>query len=149
MNKLFFTVLVFILPAGAGAGSTDTVRAPGQYQQPQGGAIILYGHTGVMKSSRDTNGAGLRQGATAEYRTGAGLEFRKKKIRRSEVKKAAETPVKKKLVPVHFKEEPSHKTPYTCKWALGKFFEIIGGPKPAPTPEPLKPPDIQTNSKLK
>ncbi|MCX5784890.1 MAG: hypothetical protein NTX59_04310 [Elusimicrobia bacterium] len=83
----------------------------------------------------------------------AGPESKKKKKNRLRGKQGGKQEMavlaKKKLVPVHFKEAVSHKSPYTCKWALGKVFEIIAGSRTMRSPEPQKPLKIQNNDKPK
>ena len=130
MLQLFLSVFIFISPAPAKAGSTDTVSVPAVSSPQQPGAIELLGYTGAQ--------------APAKLKTGAEVEFKKPKKSRPPKNKKAEAPVappeKTKLIPVHFKEEPSHKSPYTCRWALGKAIEMLTGPKQkqAPAPQPIQ-----------
>ena len=88
-----------------------------------------------------------------EFKKAAGPESPKKKkarLRRKPVgKKETAAPEKKKLVAVHFKEPVSHKSPYNCRWALGKVFEIITGSKTMQRPEPLKLLKLQNSDKPK
>ena len=147
MLKMCFTILVFGLPVAAKGGSTETVSAPAQYQQRP---IVLYGHTAAQQGARDIHPAEFRQDRPAELKKAAGPESAKKpRPRRKPDGKKAAAPAKKKLVPVHFKEEASHKSPYTCRWALGRFFEIISGPGITRSPEPQKPLKIQGADKPK
>jgi len=133
MLRSCLTAFILISAAPAAAESTGTVSAPAlnTRQQP----IILLGHTGTPQKQ-------------SELRTGTELEFRKTKKRRLPKKEKTAVPAAKKLIPVHFKEEPSHKTPYTCRWVLGKFFELLGGSPQKQTPEP-RPVQLQPAAKPK
>ncbi len=123
--RLAGLVLVLSVPAMAGgAGAAGAPEEPGQ------GTIILYGNPAVVRGPQDNNSGGARRGLP-EGENNAGHESKKTEKGRVYVKPVGKNRMdaggKKKLEPVHFKEMTQHKSPYTCRWALGKVFEIILG----------------------
>ncbi|MBU2574436.1 MAG: hypothetical protein KKH28_10210 [Elusimicrobia bacterium] len=152
MVKLFFTVLMFILPAPASAASTDTVLAPAPVSQPRGNPITIFGNPAVIKNQQKENPAGLRQEVPAEFKKAEGPKPVKKKKKRlpaqPEKKKPTKKPPKRKLVPVSFYDRWEPYRTSDCQWVLGKIFEPVYdfGPvrgldltwKPEPPPKPLR-----------
>ncbi len=127
MLQLFLTALICLSPAPAAAGSTETVRVPDSGLLRGREGAIFFTDPAVRLRSGDNNSAGPVKKKTVQPRG------------KQEEKKGTEAPARKKLVPVHFEEKLSGKSPYNCRWALGKFFEIVGGSKTATNPVPQKP----------
>ena len=149
MLKCWLAGLILVLSVPAKAGSADTAGVPGG---PRQGTIVLYGNPAVEQRPQDNNSGGSRRDPS-EVEKNAGLESKKTVKGRVYVKPGGknkiDAEVKKKLEPVHFKEMTQHKSPYTCRWALGKVFEIILGSGTIRKPLPQRTLIIQNSASPK
>ena len=149
MLEFWLGCFVLVLSAPAMAGGAGTAGAQGGSRQ---GIIILYGNPAVEQVPQDNNSGGpLRD--PSEVEKNAGPESKKTLKGRVYIKPGGKNKidagVKKKLEPVHFKEMTQHKSPYTCRWALGKAFEIVLGSGTIRRYEPQRTLMIQNGDKPK